>query len=286
MCIIAYKPAGKTISRKTLELCFKNNPDGAGFMYPCEGKVLINKGHFTFDNFWAAAEKISRIYGDSIPVVYHFRIATAGYVDKTNCHPHRIAPDLAFVHNGILQCVNVSKNSDKSDTIAYRNKHLRKMTGKSLHNLPAFIAMGEHIGKFNKFVFMNGKGRIAFANESSGVWDESTGCWFSNNTYKSLSYSAWFNNYDLYDDTAYCEACGLELPDDDEKAAGLCRDCLAYEGNYAFCGGCDRLLVDPAHELLGWCDVCGEEIYGGTWPEHVRDARETADKKSMEEEHA
>ena len=274
MCIIAYKPAGQNIDRQTLQTCFENNPDGAGFMFPCEGKVLIRKGYFTFAEFWATWEKTAKIYGDTVPVVFHFRIATAGKVDKTNCHPHRIKQDLAFVHNGILSCVKVSKKSRISDTIIYRDFYLRDLTAKSLRESALFLLMGEHIGTYNKFVFLNGRGEVAFANEKSGIWHG--GIWYSNNTYRpkfvylpkgkpgagQAGQAAQEANW--WDDYKYCEYCGKDLDTPDEREEGLCFACADYAGyGYDECGGCDCVLADAAHRLAGWCDDCGKEVYGG-----------------------
>lgn len=286
MCIIAYKPKGKTIDKAALRTCFDNNPDGAGFMFPCEGKVLIRKGYFTFAEFWAAWEKTEKIYGDTIPVVFHFRIATAGKVDKTNCHPHRIAPDLAFVHNGILDCVDVPRKSRISDTILYRDVYLRKMTAKSLRESALFLLMGEHIGTYNKFVFMNGRGEVAFANEESGLW--AGGVWYSNNTYRPKTATGWKKPFTSpakgWDDYHYCEYCGKDLDTPEEREEGICFACGEFEEyGYEECGGCDCVLSDAAHRLAGWCDDCGREIYGrdGEWDTRINEC--AAEAASMEE---
>lgn len=271
MCIIAYKPEGQTIDRKTLEICFQNNPDGAGYMFPCEGRVLIQKGFFEFPAFWSAWEKTHKIHGDSLPVVFHFRIATAGMVDKTNCHPHRIASDLAFVHNGVLSCVNVPKGSTRSDTILYRNRHLRDMAGHSLHNNKRFNKIAKHIGKYNKFVFMNGQGKTVICNESEGLWD--AGVWYSNTSFLAVKPAFGMSAWDL-DDFHFCEYYGKELDTQEERTEGACFDCLDYywPNEYQECGGCQRALVSNAHKLAGWCDDCGVEVYGKEWPEKLREA--------------
>lgn len=279
MCIIAYKPAGKTIDKQTLDACFSNNPDGAGFMFPCEGRVLIRKGYFTFGDFWAAWEKTHKIYGDNLPVVFHFRIATAGKIDKTNCHPHRITQDLAFVHNGILTCVNVPKKSKISDTILYRDVYLRKMSGLSLHEKTLFKIMGKHIGTHNKFVFMNGKGKVAFANEKSGVWDR--GVWYSNTSYTPRITVGDYKTSDWWNDYHYCEFCGKDLDTPEERTEGLCFSCLDYDSSgYEECGGCRSVLTDAVHKVAGWCDACGKEMYGDTWADKLDEC--AAEETNME----
>ena len=45
MCVICYKPKGIAFpEERILQNCFDNNPDGAGFMWPENGKVHIRKG--------------------------------------------------------------------------------------------------------------------------------------------------------------------------------------------------------------------------------------------------
>lgn len=267
MCIIVNKPWGIPVERSLLETCFANNPDGAGFMFPCEGRLLIKKGYFEFDAFWSVWEKCRKIHGDSLPVVFHFRIATAGEVDKTNCHPHRIAHDLGFVHNGILSCVNVPKGSNVSDTIIYRNRYLGNLTGNSLRNAKLLRRIGHHIGAGNKFVFMNGAGKTVICNEDQGVWKD--GLWFSNHSFlPRFGFPFPFRN-----DGWACEYCGNLLETPEELAEGACRECLAYfEPDYVECGGCHDVLLTHSHKTAGWCDECGFEIYGRDWPDMLSEA--------------
>ncbi len=248
MCIIVVKPAGKTVDRAILENCFANNDDGTGYMFPCEGKVLIQKGFFTFKEFWASWEKAHARIGDSMPVVFHFRISTSGHLDKTNCHPHRIAADLAFVHNGIL--FSVDKKSKVSDTIIYRDRFLSGLVGENLKNKALFRLIANHIGRGNKFVFLNGTGKYVICNESSGAWDN--GLWYSNATYKHrttlctpgfLDRQSWFwdEEWDEFPPEGYCLECGEPLKGELENE-------------------------------LGTCDLCGNEIYGADWEQYKHQA--------------
>lgn len=284
MCIIVYKPKGKVVGRDMLANCFANNPDGAGYMYPAGGKAIIKKGYFTFEDFWREWEKTHKVFSDSLPAVFHFRIATAGELDKVNSHPHRIAPDLAFVHNGILSCVDVPKTSKVSDTIIYRNNFLRQFTGRWIRYDRVFDAIGKHIGKANKFLFMNGAGQVAFCNEEQGIWDG--GLWFSNATYKPRTYvyRSW-NGKDWYDYYNYCEFCGKELDTEEEREEGLCFACLEYADSLdgvQYCGGCDAPLVTAATREYGWCGTCGHEIYGKEWPDMLKKAASaTTDKGAI-----
>ena len=249
MCIIVVKPAGRTVKKSILKNCFNNNDDGAGYMYPCEGKILIRKGLFTFKDFMKSWEKTHARIGDSVPIVFHFRISTSGNLDKTNCHPHRIAADLAFVHNGVL--FSVDKKSTVSDTIIYRDRFLSGLVGENLQNKSIFRLIANHIGRGNKFVFLNGAGKYVICNQSSGVWDN--GLWYSNATYafRPLLYSPadmavlWDEAWSGYPPQEYCLECGEPLK-----------------------GGIE--------ENLGTCDLCGNEIYGADWEQYRRQAAMSA----------
>jgi glutamine amidotransferase len=267
MCIIVYKPRRVSVERRTLEACFANNPDGAGFMFPREGLLIIKKGYFEFGAFWAAWERHRRTHGEGGPVVFHFRIATAGGIDRVNCHPHRIAPDLGFVHNGVLSRVRVPKGSNVSDTIIYRDRHLRNLAGQSLRNAKLFRMIGRHIGAANKFVFMNGAGAVVICNEKRGVWRD--GLWFSNRSFMPRSGFSFLFRHDEW----LCKCCGKALEAPGEFDRGVRGECLAwFEPGYAECGGCRRILLGDAHRAAGWCDDCGFEIYGPDWPNLLRGA--------------
>lgn len=273
MCIIVYKPAGISVDRQTLEICFANNPDGAGFMYPCERRLLIQKGYFEAADFIMAWEKCLKLSGDGLPIVFHFRIATAGEIDKRNCHPHRIAYDLGFVHNGILSRVHVPKESVISDTIIYRNRYLGNLTGASLLRTKLFKAIGRHIGTGNKFVFMNGEGKTIICNEDQGIWRD--GLWFSNHSFlprRVFPFASYYADW-------FCEDCGRLLDTPAELAEGLCLECLErFEAGFSQCTGCFEPMPSIAHRELGWCDTCGFDIYGRKWPDMLRGAAEARER--------
>lgn len=255
MCIIAYKPRDVAIGLDTLKTCFEHNPDGAGFMYPCENKVFIKKGFFTFSDFANSWEISHKIHGNSIPVVFHFRISTSGRIDKANCHPHRITEDLAFAHNGILSCVAPPRKSKVSDTILYRDAYLKNFCGKSLRNQARLDHISTHIGKSNKFAFLNGRGSVAICNDDQGIWDK--GIWFSNPSYRRRTYET-----GLFRDEI-CEYCGIDLIDPDEKADGICAGCLPlYLAAFGGCAKCGARLATDAEWSVGYCEQCAAIAYG------------------------
>lgn len=130
MCVIAAKPAGvKMPTREQMEVMWFNNPDGAGIMYARDGKVHIDKGYMKPSAFLAHVEALQRETNlDEIPVVLHFRIASAGGIKPENCHPFPLTGSeqiirrlhciskVGIAHNGTIHGYG---NSLLSDTMQY-----------------------------------------------------------------------------------------------------------------------------------------------------------------------
>jgi hypothetical protein len=126
MCIICVKPKNKAIPTvEYLTACFKNNPDGAGFMYPQNGKIRVLKGFMTLESLLNALNEIPD--SKKIPIVIHFRYGTHGSKSAANTHPFPISGSFndlklldteverAIVHNGIMYQYG-SKNASLSDS--------------------------------------------------------------------------------------------------------------------------------------------------------------------------
>ena len=131
MCVIAYKPLNVDFMKKSiLEECFRNNPDGSGFMFAVNGKVHIRKGFMTFTEFWNALETERKKYGDIIPYVMHFRISTQAGVNQKCCHPYPLSSDMenlkklsttsniGIAHNGIIKLTSDGAK-DYNDTMKF-----------------------------------------------------------------------------------------------------------------------------------------------------------------------
>lgn len=185
MCIAIYKPAKIELSEETLQNCWDNNDDGAGYMFSWNNELVIRKGFFSFDDFYSMY-KIDSEDNPESNFVLHFRISTSGNIDKRNTHPHRITKDLALVHNGVLS-IDVPNGSPFSDTILF-SKVLSSLPRGWNKNHGIIFLVEEYLGSRNKIVLMNNKGKVFIINENAGKWDN--GCWFSNNSYHySRTYS-------------------------------------------------------------------------------------------------
>ena len=74
MCIIVIKPAGiKMPAMSTLENCWYNNNDGAGFMYATGGTVHIEKGFMSLKDLREKGKKWRIEYNN-------FPISTLGWL--------------------------------------------------------------------------------------------------------------------------------------------------------------------------------------------------------------
>ena len=221
MCIICFKPSGAALpTKETLETCFKYNPDGAGYAVKRANSrtVYFRKGFFDFEELYSAlsAEKIEK---DDICAV-HFRIATNGALEEKNCHPFFPAenPELVYsiegtvksvlFHNGILP-KKYSFSPAVSDTYLF-SCALGKKEKKLIIKETAIKDFIERETEGSRILYIHaGEGIIV----KSGNWeyDENTGCFFSNNTYKPFRYSSYANGWSKHfygGNVLTCPECG------------------------------------------------------------------------------
>lgn len=182
MCIAIYKPAGKTITKDVLKVCFDNNSDGAGFAYVNTDyhgnrRLRVYK-YMDFEPFYEKYEKYTRLMPES-PFVIHFRIKTHGKKDIANCHPFVIDHDTVFIHNGIIS--GVGHDAEMSDTRLFNREILQKLP-KLWYKNDAIIKLVEDFIGLSKLVVLDVDGTAKIINESKGVWHEDI--WWSNETFK------------------------------------------------------------------------------------------------------
>jgi len=226
MCVIVYKPKKAVITKRILKQCWDANPDSTGFMFAVDGDLTIQKGYTVFKTFYKDYRKQENLHNENF--VLHFRIATHGKINKVNCHPFVVNKNVGFVHNGILHCVDATK--DKSDTFVFCEQVLRKLPSNFL-NRKEYKVLLESVCKAesSKFVFLTNKGIAHIFNESTGVWNG--GCWFSNICFKD-NYELdknWryepISNYthNIADDYVECVWCGDYFPAN--EVADFCEPC-------------------------------------------------------------
>lgn len=217
MCIAIAKPHGIAIpSKKILETCWKNNPDGAGFAFNDNGKVVIHKGFMDFTSFYTDFEQCNKIYNfKNRGVLIHFRIATHGAVNGAMTHPFPIHADegalskpvfrsnYAVIHNGIISLTssNAQKSQGLSDTAIFIRDYLEKIArNKKWFTNEANISLIEQLIESSKMAILRWDGQII---KTKGFHDKD-GIFYSNTSYtdewgcRSL-YSGYYSNCYNYD---------------------------------------------------------------------------------------
>jgi hypothetical protein len=180
MCTAITIGPNKTLQQEHALNCFNRNDDGCGFAYIENGKVLIKKGYFDFNNFWEDFDAIQQI--NKLPKLVHFRIATSGLIDLENCHPWEIDSEHALIHNGIIPAFYAA--GGVSDTGLFVEKLIKPIFK---HNSEQYkdpcikLLLEDYIGKNNKIAFLDKDGNIDILNEKEGIWED--GIWFSNLAY-------------------------------------------------------------------------------------------------------
>lgn len=136
MCVICYKPQGVQFPSKTkIKTMFRNNPNGAGFMYSDGKQVYIRKGFMTLSEFNTALNRVKQ--HTEYPFVLHFRITTNGGTSKGLTHPFPLSDDIkqltateckttiGIAHNGIIPMTAYANKI--SDTAEFIRKYMTKL---------------------------------------------------------------------------------------------------------------------------------------------------------------
>lgn len=210
MCVIAVKEKGVDFpSWETLENCYKNNSDGAGFMYVHKGKVKIMKGFMSFKSLEIALKKVKKtIDVKNTPMVFHFRISTQGKIDGKNCHPFpitsnidditatRITTDVGLAHNGVISLTSsYRRDIPYSDTVLFVRDYASLIIDnpqyyKSEKNVTLLDRLAD-----SKLAILSNDGHI----ELIGKFEETEdGMKYSNSSYQPRNFG--FYSYDMYND--------------------------------------------------------------------------------------
>lgn len=213
MCIIVVKDKHNPLPKKEyLRNCFDNNPDGAGFMYLKNNRVVIDKGYMTYNDFEKRYDKLCKKFNnfDNLPLILHFRIGTSSKNSKENTHPYPISDDkkelhktylktsLGIVHNGIIHEYNPSKKErDINDTQKFIMEYLYPLYKNwSTFYKNKHILKGINLITDSKFAFLDKYGKIKLVGDFE---EDENGIKYSNNNYKTNWYTLNYNynyNYD------------------------------------------------------------------------------------------
>jgi len=157
---------------------YTSNPDGIGIMYATTKGLKVTK--VLPKSVADATQFISRLPTDDRELAIHFRWTTHGHTDLTNCHPYDVVKGyVGMMHNGVLHTGNAADKA-KSDTWHFINDYLASPVAEHptlVHNEKFLDMIAEFIGD-NRFVFMDGEGKMSHVNKDQGI--EHDDLWFSN----------------------------------------------------------------------------------------------------------
>lgn len=209
MCIICVKDKGvKMPTKEIFETMFRNNPDGSGLAYSTTtGETVIKKGFMDFKSFYKGIKLLQKeIDTLNTPMIFHFRIGTAGTNSKGLTHPfplgvgykemkktNLITSKGAMFHNGMLHDFE-SKDIDLydvNDSMIFTKTVINQLPNDWYNNKHLKYMLKVLIGT-NKLAFLiNGKITLI----GKFINDTETGLKFSNTTYqKSYLYNDWYDD--------------------------------------------------------------------------------------------
>lgn len=169
MCLIAYSPDGKPITRAVFDAAWMHNPDGVGIMAGHDIARYVGPG--AKKRAW---RHVKALGAHGRPFAVHWRFGTHGDMSLNNCHPHRTQTGVYVMHNGMM--CGFDDRSNLSDTVQFISRHMRDAPDVDDVEFYEWIEM--LIGGGNKFLVMDTRGHFHICNERAGEWIG--GMWYSN----------------------------------------------------------------------------------------------------------
>lgn len=256
MCLIIVKPEDCIFNEDILDIAWDMNSHGAGFMvYNKENDTLsVRKGFFNKKDF---IDEILK-YQDQ-RIVVHFRYATHGEKDTSNCHPFRISSELALVHNGQMSEIKIW-NEKYSDTWHFA-QICKKFYKRNLNfwKHAEFKTKAESkMGRYNKVVWMDNKGQIEIYNEKEGTYLD--GVWYSN---LRFLFGSWSGLNEYYE-REYVKKMGFNV-----KPYKLSWWAINEGESWFFCDHCCHLfnkekhgnpiVIEEFYNEIFLCDNCNKK---------------------------
>jgi predicted glutamine amidotransferase len=288
MCIAVYKPAKAEISEKTLRQCWRENPDGAGYMFAHDGVLVTRKGFMKLKHFMRAWRGD---YQKDRAMAAHFRIRTSGEVCGKMTHPFLVGGRFGLMHNGILSAfAKEAYATKKSDTFL-----LAKSMTDSLADDDTLDRLWDSLDPYakeehSKFILMDTAGQVRLCNEAAGVWkscelfdDERWYVW-TGTKYDVIKWGQekrkYSHNTGPCKDGHWveCDTCGESVEANrqtyDSRFGWICPACQrSLDGNVKtvvtngdWCGHCGGTGVDPLTDMACWpCEGTGYDLRSDPW---------------------
>ena len=265
MCIIVYKPKDKLMPNEDiLRECFIRNPDGAGYMFPEDNKVVIKKGYMNFKCFYKSVMEDYNRLGHQTPFVLHFRIQTQGGVNQECTHPFPLSKNMVdlrtldtesrfgVAHNGIISLTSKSSYTQYYDykTRTYRYDYSKPDYSDTMKFITDYLALiikdekwykdddtlsliEKLAGGSNKFAIMDGDGHTTLI----GNFIEDNGIFYSNGSYEVYVAPSITYQEDEYDKYYNMDTQQYDFPEEDCPCRKygddtMCEFCSHYEDCY------------------------------------------------------
>ena len=178
MCLLMVKPAGVPLPADFADIADQAawaNPDGVGFAYTRDGKVIRHRSVSVTPAEFARIAQTQ--IPDAAPAIIHFRFGTSGGTRKALCHPFRIGDGSAFAHNGVLPIKPAAGMSDTATIAA------------SVARADALLAAcAPHVSPGNKFAVLQPSSELTILGEEHGQWDADI--WYSNTYWQTVGTQA------------------------------------------------------------------------------------------------
>lgn len=243
---------------------FRNNPDGAGFMYADGKNVYIVKGLTTLGDFNRELNKIRKKAVD-VPIVMHFRITTHGGTSKGMTHPFALTDDLntltatratvpcAVAHNGVIPMTSYAKKL--SDTAEFVSRYMTKLLDPEHIDVDVLDVIEEVIQ--SKMCILTADGDVhllgSFVQDGNGLF-------YSNESYKTPrkyrgSGSGFFAPVYSYNSGAFS---GALYPDCNGRTnCAECADEIDCYGAYTLSN--PHAFKNAWNDCDGVCEYCKKE---------------------------
>lgn len=187
MCIAIVSSPGNIISDEVFDRCWRNNGDGFGMAWinKITGEVEVDKGWMVKDGAKAKYKEVADAMKNADRyMLLHFRAATVGTVDPSNCHPFKVKGGV-MIHNGTFWRDGKAKKSDSQllAEILHNELHYANLSGNKDKYQEAF--------GYNRvaFLFKDNK-HIIFSEEYNGAEGQygqwNNGIWYSNGGWRGL----------------------------------------------------------------------------------------------------
>ena len=256
MCLLVLQKKKATIGEDSLENAFDNNPDGVGYSY-IENKKVVTKKYRKYKKFLNSWKEDNKRLNKISPFLLHFRLATHGIEEGTfNVHPFNVRDGLVFAHNGIIN--DVEDDKKLSDTQVFNRDILTRLERNFLDNAILLKLIEGFIGS-SKLAFLNRDKSYKIVNEDAGDWIDNV--WFSNTShqYKGRSYSFNSKIYGSYGDYNWQD----EYDDFNDISQEKAKDSIKQLRNGAMeqCGWCGNMVDKLTHTNVKDMYSDGEDRY-------------------------